>query len=111
MQPNVVAALAYVFTVVTGSIILIIERKNRYVRFHALQAILFGVVWIALWITFGVIVNRIWPVTSPMWLLDALLHFIIMLGGLVTIVFLMHRSYKGEKVRLPVLGSIADKLA
>jgi hypothetical protein len=38
-QPNIAAVLSYVLTVATGTIMLIIERENKYVRFHALQSI------------------------------------------------------------------------
>ncbi|HTR44443.1 MAG TPA: hypothetical protein VMH06_01945 [Thermodesulfovibrionales bacterium] len=110
MQPNVAAALAYVFTIVTGPIILMIERENKYVRFHAVQAILYGVVWILLWMFFGIAVNEIWFVPTFMWIFDALLHFIIMLGGLVILLLLIYRTYKGEKIMLPILGRIAEKL-
>jgi uncharacterized membrane protein len=110
MQPNVAAALAYVFTVLTGPIILIIERENKYVRFHAVQAILYGAVWIFLWIIFGIAVNKIWFVPAVVWIIDAVLHFAIMFGGLVVLLFLIYSTYKGGRVKLPILGNIAEKL-
>jgi uncharacterized membrane protein len=111
MQPNVAAALAYVFTIITGPIILMIERENKFVRFHAIQAILYGVVWIFLWIIFGVTVNEIRFIPTVMWIIDALLDFILMLGGLVILLFLIYRTYKGERIMLPILGRMAEKLA
>jgi len=41
MDPKVAAALSYIWIV--GVIFFILEKENRYVRFHALQSILFGV--------------------------------------------------------------------
>lgn len=60
MQPNIAATLAYILTEVTGMIILIIEWKNRYIRFHAIQAILYGIVWTALWSIFALAAARLW---------------------------------------------------
>lgn len=110
MQPNVAAALAYIFTVLTGPIILMIERDNKYVRFHAVQAILYGAVWVSLWIIFGIAVNKIQSVPTVMWIIDTLLHFVIMLGGLVILLFLIYKTYKGERIKLPILGNIAEKM-
>src|SRR6266536_3408205 len=41
MQPNVAAGLSYVLGWVTGLIFFLIEKQNRFVRFHAMQSILF----------------------------------------------------------------------
>src|SRR5213078_1778870 len=41
MQPNVAAGLSYVFGWVTGLIFFLVEKQNRFVRFHAMQSILF----------------------------------------------------------------------
>ena len=41
MQPNVEAGLSYVLTWVTGLIFFLMEKQNRFVRFHAMQSILF----------------------------------------------------------------------
>src|SRR5436853_7023740 len=39
MQPNVEAGLSYVFFWVTGLIFFLMEKQNRFVRFHAMQSI------------------------------------------------------------------------
>lgn len=111
MPPNVAAALAYIFTVLTGPIILMIEKENKYVRFHAVQAILYGAVWILFWIVFGIAVNTIRFLPTVVWIIDTLLHFVIMLGGLVILLFLIYKTYNGERIKLPILGNIAEKIA
>jgi len=43
LDANVAAALSYLLGWVTGAAMLVIERQNRFVRFHALQStIVFG---------------------------------------------------------------------
>ena len=45
---NVAAALAYVLGWISGVVLLVTERQNRFVRFHALQSILvFGALSLA----------------------------------------------------------------
>jgi uncharacterized membrane protein len=39
LAPNVAGALAYVLGIITGVIFLVIEKENRFVRFHAAQSI------------------------------------------------------------------------
>src|SRR5215471_15484423 len=41
IEPNLAAALSYFWII--GLIFFFIEKKNRFVRFHALQSLLFGV--------------------------------------------------------------------
>ncbi|HEY0752940.1 MAG TPA: hypothetical protein VGD98_03095, partial [Ktedonobacteraceae bacterium] len=40
MEPNIAAGLSYIGAWVTGLIFLLIEKQNRFVRFHAMQSIL-----------------------------------------------------------------------
>ena len=40
IQPNVAGLLAYVVGFVTGIIFFVIEKENKFVRFHAMQCIL-----------------------------------------------------------------------
>ena len=43
LEPNVAGLLCYLGTWITGIIFILIEQKNRFVRFHAIQSIaIFG---------------------------------------------------------------------
>src|SRR3990167_4800467 len=51
IRPNVEALLTYLLGFVTGLIFLLIEKKNKFVRFHAMQSIVvFGAVFVAQWV-------------------------------------------------------------
>jgi uncharacterized membrane protein len=41
MQPNVAAGWSYVFGWISGLIFFFLEKQNRFVRFHAMQSIIF----------------------------------------------------------------------
>ena len=40
IQPNVAALLAYLLGVVSGLIFFLIEKENKFVKFHAMQSII-----------------------------------------------------------------------
>jgi len=53
LDPNLAAALSYIWIV--GLIFFIIEKENRFIRFHALQSVIYGVLWIVVVIVLVVI--------------------------------------------------------
>jgi uncharacterized membrane protein len=97
LEANLAAALSYLIGFVTGAVFLVVEKENRFVRFHALQSVLaFGAITL-LWVLlnavpllgfiFGVLV--IIPASAILWLV------------------LMFKAYQGEEFRLPIVGPIA----
>jgi uncharacterized membrane protein len=91
---NMAAALSYLVGFVTGIIFLLVEKENKFVRFHAMQSTLFFV---------GIII------------IDVLLQVIPILGALIVIflliplsaiawLLLMYKAYQGEEFRLPLVG-------
>jgi len=98
IQPNVAAMLSYLVGFITGIIFYLIEKENKFVRFHAMQSMLiFG---------FLLVLNFILPIIPIIgWIL---LPFV----GLLTIILwivLMVKGYQGEYFKLPVVGEIAEK--
>jgi uncharacterized membrane protein len=94
---NVAAALSYLVGFVTGIIFLVLEKDNRFVRFHAMQSTL----------VFAGIVA-----------IDILLQIVPLLGALVVIfvviplsailwLLLMFKAYQGEEFKLPLVGQMA----
>jgi uncharacterized membrane protein len=110
LAPNVAAALSYVLGLITGAIFLVIEKENRYVRFHAAQSVavslLFIVVSIGLSIVSGVLVFV--PVLG--WIVAFLLSVGLSFVAFVLWVMLMWRAYQGREWELPIAGGIARKL-
>ena len=99
LEPNVAGLLCYVAGWITGLIFFLIE-KDKFVRFHALQSIVFfGAVSVAyiiiFWIPFiGWIIGwLIWAFAIVMWIV------------------LMVKAYQGNKFKLPIAGDIAEKNA
>jgi len=110
LQQNVAGLLCYILGLVSGILFLVLDpyNKNRFVRFHAFQAIFLHVAWIALWIVvniFGAILP--WGLS----LIASLFHLALVLGGLVIWVYVMLKAYNNEKYKLPVIGDIAEQQA
>jgi uncharacterized membrane protein len=107
-QPNIAAALSYTLTVLTGTVMFVVEIENKYVRFHALQAILFGVTWIILWILASIEMTV--PIRIIGFLMTDLILFVVVLGGFVLWLFLLYNAYIGIRFKIPVLGTIAERI-
>ncbi|MCK4268317.1 MAG: DUF4870 domain-containing protein [Actinomycetia bacterium] len=112
MDPKLAALLAYLFGWVGGLIFYIIESKNKYIRFHALQSILFNVsvsiAFILLGVVFGIL-GAIPGIGVVFALLGGLIYFGLAIGSLVVWIILMVKAYQGEKWLLPVIGDIAEQ--
>jgi len=89
-----------VLTWVTGLIFFFTDRRPE-VRFHAMQAILFGAAWTLLGI-----LNRAIASTSVSLLLG-LVWFVF----LILWVVLMIQAFSGKHFKLPVIGDLAEQQA
>ena len=98
MKPNVAALLSYVAGLLTGIIFYLLEKENKFVRFHAMQSIITFGGFVVLNIVLGFV-----PVVG--WSLLPLVSVI----QLVLWIILMVKAYKGEHFKLPIVGDIAEK--
>lgn len=113
LSENVVCTLCYVLTFVTGILFLVLEpyNRNRTVRFHAFQAIFFGVGTVVVWVVFVAVSSVLAqiPVIGPM--IDLLLLAAVWIGLFICWLMLMYKAYNNERFRLPVIGDLAEKQA
>jgi uncharacterized membrane protein len=121
LDGNVAAALGYPIGII-AIICLVMEKENRFVKFHALQSILlhvaFIVVAIAVWIL-GVILVIAGIAASAATNSGALGGLASMLFGLVWLVVIAIyiiglimsavKAYQGSMFKLPIVGNMAEK--
>ena len=100
LEPNVAGLLCYLFGWVSGLIFFLIE-KDGYVRFHAMQSIIFSAAVCVLSIIFGIL----FMVPFVGWILFTILW----IGTLIIWILLMVKAYQGERWKLPVIGDLAEK--
>jgi uncharacterized membrane protein len=99
LEPNIAGLLCYVGGWISGIVFLVIEQKNAFVRFHALQSIVtFGALTVA-----GALLG---------WIPYAGVVFGTIIGILAFIlwVVLMVKAYQGELYKVPVAGQVAEGL-
>lgn len=107
MQANIAGLLCYAVGWVTGLVFFLIEKENKFVRFHAMQSmIVFGALFI-LQIAVGMFMGIL--ATVHLGVLIPLFNGLVALVSLVLWVVLMIKAYQGEKFKLPVAGDIAEK--
>ncbi len=98
LEPNVLGALAYAIPLIMGIVVLLTEKENKFVRFHAFQSIIFGLVWYgASTIAASLYIILIGLILSP----------IITVAGVALWFFLMWKAYNKEEYQLPFVGKIA----
>jgi len=102
LEENHAAAVSYVLTFVSGLPVLVLEKENKYVRFHAMQSTLFGLAVLVLRFVLGIL--------SVIPLLGWIASFANWLVGIITVVavvYLILAALKGQEFKIPVIGDIA----
>ena len=113
LEPNVNAVLCYMPVCCLGLLVsiitVVVEKQNRFVKFHAFQSLL---VWGAS-IVLSVALQIAMVLMSTMsGLLGTLVWALMMLVGVALLgltVLLMIKAYNNEQFELPVLGEMARK--
>jgi uncharacterized membrane protein len=111
LDPNLAAALAYLAGPFSGLLILIVERANGYVRFHAWQSILvlggLGVLSAA-----TLILSFATLLVSPL-LFTVMYRFseIVAIAWLVAWIVLLVKAFSGARWEMPIAGPYAARLA
>ena len=101
LEPNVAGLLCYLVGWITGLIFYLIEEKDEFVRFHAMQSIIFfGAVAV-----FSIVFGILFLVPFVGWILFTILW----IGTIVLWILLMVKAYQGERFKLPIAGDLAEK--
>ena len=121
LDGNLAAALGYPIGII-AIICLIMEKENRFVKFHALQSILLHVlaivVMIALWILIVILTiagvaaaaaTNSGAVGGLVGMLMGLLWLVFIVLYIVALIYAAVKSYQGNMFKLPIIGNMADK--
>ena len=121
LDGNVAAALGYPIGII-AIISLIMEKENRFVKFHALQSILLHVsgivLMIALWILW-IILAVVGMAAAAATESGAVGGLVGMLLGLIWLIFILAylgalilsavKAYQGNWFKIPIIGNLAEK--
>lgn len=110
LQSNVAGALCYLVGFISGLFFLVAEpyKRDRFVRFHAFQAIFLSVAWFAVYLALGVLLTVL---PGMFWRVSWMLHSLLSLAFFLLWVLSMYKAYNNEKFKLPVIGDLAAKQA
>jgi len=97
ISENIEGLLCYVLGFITGIVFLVLEKENKFVRFHAMQSV---VTFLALFVV-SMVIGMI-PFIGP------IISILITPLGLILWLLLMYKAFKGEKFKLPVVGNFAE---
>jgi uncharacterized membrane protein len=113
MEDHVAAALCYVLHILTGLLFLFLEpySKNREIRFHAFQAIFFGLAVFAGLTVTSLIGGMVAFLPYIGWIISLVLWMLVPLGFFVVWLMLIYKAYNKEHYLLPFIGPLAEKQA
>jgi len=116
LSANTAGFLCYVLGWMTGIVFVVLEKKSKFVKFHAWQSIItFGVLFVVWLILSRMLIDIGWGnLLYPNWgLIHAgiVLGWIIGLGILALWITLMLQAYQGKMWKVPLAGDWAEKQA
>ncbi|MGQ9546114.1 MAG: zinc-ribbon domain-containing protein [Dehalococcoidia bacterium] len=116
MSANVAGLLCYLAGWITGIVFVVLEKKSKFVKFHAWQSIMvFGVLTVAHLILSRMLIGIGWSnLFYPNW---GLIHAGVAFGWIIGMlmlalwIVLMIFAYQGKTWKAPLAGNWAEKQA
>jgi len=111
LPSNIAAALAC-FPLIGGIIFYLLEKRDSFVRFYAMQSIIFGATWFLFNIVSQIIHGIFWaipgigPLFAGLWLFISAL---VQLGFLVVLIIAIVKAFSGVRWDIPWVGPVARK--
>lgn len=100
LPENIVAALCYPVGWLSGLFFLLLERKNKFVRFHAMQSVL-------LFMPLAILIFLVaWVPVIGWFLADG-----AGMAAMLLILVPMYMAFRGSKFKIPIIGQIAYDFA
>ena len=98
LDENVAGFLCYLLGFITGIVFLVVEKKSRFVKFHAMQSTITFLNLFVISLILGFI-----PIVAllvyPIWILSLILWLLLMIKAL-----------RGERYLLPIIGKMAEDI-
>ncbi len=115
LDGNVTALLGYIVGIV-ALILVFIEKENKFVRFHAIQSVIFHigtfVLIFAVWIVGGIVAAVLGQVSSIFGIIGILIYLLgllLWLGWLGGMIYGAIKSFQGQMFKYPIFGNLAEK--
>ena len=99
MRARTAGLLCYLFGWVSGLVLFLLERRSRFVRFHAMQSILF----------FGIL-SILGGICGYLPFMGGAIGGAIGLVMFIGWIVMMVKAHRGEYYKLPLFGDLAESL-
>ena len=112
LAPNIAAGIACLFTIVGGIVCLVLEKKDKFVRFWAMQSLFLGGLALAVSIVTKVatLVFHFIPwVGTLLIVVIGLANLVFGIGWFVLYVITLVKAFSGQEWEIPYLGKLARK--
>ena len=111
LPPNTAAALSYLAWWLSGLLFFLVERDNRFVKFHAAQSLVgLGAIW-ALGLLLWVCALAALFVSAMAFKVLLYLAYGVWMAGLIAWGLCLVRAWQGEEFELPWAGAVARRLS
>jgi len=107
LAQNVAGLLSYVLGPITGIAFLVLEKENRFVRFHAAQSVAVGVALIVASIVLSVLTSILAFIPILGWLIAFVAGVGFSLLTFALWLLLMYKAFQGEEWEVPLVGKYA----
>lgn len=109
IDPKLAGLLSYLFMPLVGIIFYLMEKEDKFIRFHALRSYALGVAGFVISVAIIIISAILGAISGALVCLTTLLWPIFLLLWLVVAIMMMVKAYQGEMYKLPVLGDMVEK--
>ncbi|MBC8514370.1 hypothetical protein H8D30_00725 [bacterium] len=99
LSQDMAGALCYVFPWISGAVMLLLERKNSTVKFHALQSIMVA-------LPFMIVRNLSLPLFGDF---GPIIHDLFRGLMILTFVLLAGSTLMGKKIKVPKIGDFCEE--
>ncbi len=109
LPSNVAAALACI-PLIGGIIFYVLEKHDQFVRFYAMQSIIFGGAWIVFTIIWNVLFGVLAHIPAIGWVFALILWLVWAvwsIGAVIIWVIAMIKAFSGVRWDIPYIGPIA----
>ena len=104
LEANVAGLLCYVLGWISGLVFILIEKENKFVRFHAMQSIVtFGAITV---VSIALSILGVIPIIGVVF---DIINVIIGVLAFVLWIILMVKAAQGTMYKLPWAGNFAEK--
>lgn len=104
LESNIAGLLSYLVGWITGLIFFLIEKEDGFVRFHAMQSIIFFGAVTVIQIILGIL-----GIIPAIGIIFSIIGYIVWLLAVVMWIVFMIKAYQGERFKFPITGQMAEK--